>query len=489
MYGLIALLAVRAAVYAMGKRTGQTGGGGAPPSEYKPSVVRFTGLAVRAAFLVAAWALRRDIAIEWLTACIVCGLPGLVVELLLIPAGIPHLTYYFTRSMYPFAIFGEPKGRAIFNELRARLRRGWLLDPERIARFGRDLVVFNNFGNDRTVGAASLAARAQLDALSGDAEHARELFALVQAMDWRHGSRAARIYSQAWLLNDAARRGAFHEVVRLSTHGPHTARRWFMRASARRILGCQAAFQDSKLVGSWLFSPARRHTFGLLRRALGTEPRPVPSRVGTGMAAAKRLSFELMRLPKGAATRNEIAELARIWQAVFDSGELRQRLTERKQALAASFEPESVAARFERQIVAMLGELVIPTAPPRDPEPYPLLLLSAMDRIQGDWFSELEALCRGLPRGNANTTDDLEQHWRTWGRVRHLTGLLSDVLPERADWIFASVGVQVLNHGSWLYNRERAQTLAHDVFYFLLRITPESDVNRETIVKNCRLST
>ena len=73
--------------------------------------------------------------------------------------------------------------------------------------------------------------------------------------------------------------------------------------------------------------------------------------------------------------------------------------------------------------------------------------------------------------------------------MRRLTGLLSDVLPERAAWIFSSVGGQLLNHGAWLYNNERAHTLAHEIFYYLLTITPKDDMNQETIVKNFRLST
>lgn len=487
MYGIIALLAVRAVVHVMGKGSGQNGP--TPPSEYKPSVVRFTGFAIRSGFLLLAWGLRRELSLQWLIAYVVCGAPGLVTELLLIPAGIPHLAYYFTRMMYPLAIFGEPRGRAVFNELRARLRRGRLLDAERLAELGRDLVRFNNAGNDRAICAATLTARAQLDALSGDKEHARELFAVVQGMDFRHATRTARVYSQAWLLSDAAARGAFHELLRLSFHGPYTFRRWFMRAAARRILGHSTAAQNWKLVCSWLLSPARRHSFALLKRALAAKPWPVPSAVEANLASAKRLSFELMRLPKGVATRTELAKLAETWQTVFDSGELRQNLLARREALSASFDADAVMARVERQIVVLLGELVSESSPqPESDTDQPLLLLAAMDRLQEDWFSELEGLCEALPCGNAHTTNDLDRHWRTWCRVRHLTRLLSDASPERANWIFDAVGAELLNHAAWLYNHELAQTLAHDIFYFLLGITPKSDVNRETIVKNFRLS-
>lgn len=486
MYGIIALLAVRAVIYAMGKRSGQTGG--SPPSEFKPVVVRSARVAVRVAFLVSAWALNGDIPIAIQMMLVMYAVPSVVIELLLIPAGIPRVTYYFTRLTYPLLVFGEPRGRAVFNELRARLRRGWALNPEQIAKLGRSLVAFNRYANDRSVCASTIAAQAQLDALSGNVAQARELFDVVQTMDWRRATRSARVYSQAWLLADAARRGAFHDVVRLSLRGPNTARRWFMRAAARRLLAHSTPSQNWKLVGAWLLSPARRHSFGLLRRALAAKPWPEPSTVEPNLAGAKRLSFELMRLPRGVATRTDVARLAQTWQTVLDSGELNQNLSERRQALGASFDPDAIAARFERQIVALLAELVVATAPARPEPDYPLLLLAAMDQVQGNWFGELEDLCRGLLRGNAIITNDLEQHWRTWCRVRYLTGLLSDILPERANWIFASVGGELLNHGAWLYNRERARTLAHDIFYYLLAITPKNDVNRGTVVKNFRLS-
>ena len=66
-----------------------------------------------------------------------------------------------------------------------------------------------------------------------------------------------------------------------------------------------------------------------------------------------------MALPKGVPTRADVARLARAWQTVFDSEELNRSLSERRSALNASFNPDAISARFERQIVAMLSELLV----------------------------------------------------------------------------------------------------------------------------------
>jgi hypothetical protein len=464
---------------------------GSPPLAFGRYLSRLFGFAVRGGFLLVAWHLPHDRAhAGWLILCLICGLPWLLIELILIPLHAPYPVYYSTRVLYPHAVFGEGRGLAVFNELRSRVRWGWgLLQPDKLARLSRNLVAFDAEGSDRAVAGASLAARAMLDALAGEGERARELFDVVQTMDRWHACRSARVFSQAWLLGDAAGRGAYHDVVRLSRRGPITFRRSFMGAAARRILGHPDAAANWKLIAWWLLSPARIHALGLLKLALHAKARAAHSAPEPGLTAAKRCHVELMRLPRGAATRGELAQLAWTWQTVLDSGQIHGIATERRQVLQAAFDPSTIEARFERQLVNALGELLRNTLPDGASESdSPMLLLSAMDELQGDWLSELEDLCQSLARGSAHTTNDLEQHWRTWARLRHLATLLSDILPERAHLIYESVGVEVLNHGAWLYNDERARLLAHDVFCFLRAIAPKDDANWRTIRQNARLS-
>ncbi len=125
----------------------------------------------------------------------------------------------------------ENDSAAVLNELRARLRWGWLLDDERLLRLSRPLRRGDRIDAAR---GATVAVRATLDALKGDFEHARPLFAL--AMEMRHSPRNVRCYCQAWLLADAAKRADYVEVLRLSWRGPRTLRRKFLRACAERLL-------------------------------------------------------------------------------------------------------------------------------------------------------------------------------------------------------------------------------------------------------------
>ena len=496
MHGLVlvAIIVVRLLAYWANKQATHAG---RPPAAWAMSLVRsraiapwVIGFGVRGVFWTWAWVIwLNQGANAWFCLCVIGAFPQLILRTLLIPAGIPHAAYYFTRVLHPQATLGETRGGAVFNELRARLRWGRALSPAALERLAGRVVTFDAKGIDLRTRAASLAARAMLDALAGDGERARELFAVVQTMHFRHAARSARVYAQAWLLSDAARRSEYHEVIQLSERGPYTVRRVFMRGAARRLLGQAQAPGRWQLGLLWLLSPGRVHSRSLLKLALQRPARSKFAATARDFATAQRLTYELLRLPRGLAARSELAELARTWQTVFDGGELHDRLRARRDALQGSFDIERVGARFEREVAAQLTALVPTTLPDGEPEAeLPMLFLTALDQFQGDLLGELEELCRTLPRGDAPPTDDLLQHWRTWARVRTLAARLTDTLPARAHLIFSSIGLSTLNHGAWLYNQEKARILAHDVFRFLLGIAPKGDPNWQTIRQNAKLS-
>jgi hypothetical protein len=491
--GLFLIIGVRLLVYWANKRT-VASGGTVPAWRRNLGGVRLNakilGFGLRVVILgVCVGLAGSNGSFVWLYVGVFLAWPQPLLSFVFIPLGVPYVAYHFTRALRPFAVVGEVRGGAVFNELRARLRWGLKLDRASTAPLAENLAEFGVARNDKAVRTASLAARAMFDVLEGDAEHARELFGVAQVMSSAHGSRSTRAYCQSFLLSDAARRGAYHEVVRLARRGPRTRRGVFLRGAALRILGATNAPRPWLLKGYFLLAPARRHTLSLLRLALAAEPRSELPIAGEGLAAARSAVFAVLRLPRGVVTRGELRRLACMWQAVFASGELRETFGARRMELEGTFDVDSLHARLERDIVQFLAESWRDSLADGDTdETEPPLVLAAKDQLQFELLGEIESLCAALPRGDSRTTDELCQHWRAWARVRALADLFFDVLPDRAALVAQNVGGTLLNHGAWLFNKEHARILAHDIFRFLYPLLPKDDPNRAAIKRNMRLS-
>jgi hypothetical protein len=491
--GLALILGIRLLLYFSGKRAVATGRPEAPwiaaMRGRRALSPRIFGFAVRGAFSLAAFLSLINGRLAWACALAVFGIPGWVLSFVLVPAGIPQLAYYFTRISFPQATLGETRGGAVFNELRARLRWGRKLERVTSEAWSNGLLEFGVQLHDRGVRGASLAARAILDALEGDGEHARELFAVVQDLAPVRAARSVRCYGQAWLLSDAARRAAFHEVIRLCQRGPRSGRRWFMRVAAERLLGIPNAGSRFALKCAWLLAPARRQSYDLFQRALHAEARRELTEPCSGFAATMGRTRALMLLPRGVVTRNELRCVAAAWQICFESGEARELVATRCHELQGNFAADEVVARFEREIIGLLAELWRDSlADDESDEAESDLILAVKDQLQFELLGELESLCLTLPHGSAPTTVELEPHWRTWAHVRAVAQLFFDVLPDRAHMVFEASGGELLNHGAWLYNKERARNVAHDIFRFLHRLAPKDDPNYETLGRNLKLS-
>ena len=491
--GLALIIGIRLLLYYSGKRAVATG---RPEPAWIASMrgrrtisPRVFGFALRGACLLGAFLSLVNGRVVWACALAVLGLPGGVLSLVLIPAGIPQLAYYFTRVSFPQATLGETRAGAVFNELRARLRWGLKLERVTSAAWSQGLVEFGSQLHDRGVRGASLAARAILDALEGDGEHARELFAVAQDLAPARAARSVRGYCQAWLFCDAARRAAFHEVIRLCQRGPRSRRRWFMRIAAERLLGRSNAGSSLALKCAWLLAPARRQTYDLFRRALHAEVRRELTEPCSGFAATMGRMRTLMRLPRGMVTRDELRCVAASWQICFESGELRELVTMRREQLQGNFAEDEVVARFEREIIGLLAELWRDSLADDEPDSAESdLILAVKDQLQFELLGELESLCLTLPHGSAPSTVELEPHWRTWAHVRAIAQLFFDALPDRGYMVYEASGGELLNHAAWLYNKERARNVAHDIFRFLHRLAPEDDPNYETLGRNLKLS-
>jgi hypothetical protein len=424
----------------------------------------------------------------WLSLCTVILLPSALLGAVLIPTGVPYVSYYFTLVFRPWGIAKEVRGGAVFNELQARLRSGRKLDSAEHASLGTRL--FRGF-SDKRVRGANLASRAILDALAGDRESARALFFVAQGLAPHNASRAVRAYAQSWLLVDAGQRGAFHELVALSALPPRTRRRWFLRAASRRVLGLDSAAKNAALTWLWLLAPGRLGGASLLRAAKEAQPRSELSfdAAADALTAARTATLTLTSWPKGWASRADVSRLADLWQRVFDSDQLQVQLRARREALEASFATESVSARIERDVIGLLAKLWRESqADLQSAEDEPRLLTIAKDQLQEPLLDELESLAEALPHGDARNDESLETLWRTWTRIRWRAHEFCMLLPERSSQIHETVGLRALNYGAWLFNREQAHVLAHEVFRWLHSIAPDQSENRATLARNMKLS-
>jgi len=409
-------------------------------------------------------------------------IPHPLIDHVLVPAGIPHLSYYASRFFFPYSLANEGRGRAVFNEIRARLRWDFALDEAGCSELGEALFVG---WTDAKVRGGDVAARGMLDALAGNLEAARAWFNLAQSSSYRQADWAVRRYSQAWLLADAARRGAHHEVLRLSRRGPFTIRRLFFRGASARLLRLEGAPSDRKLGLLWLLSPGRRVSQTLLRQA---KLRPVVPFVTNPKPDPRRQTVRFARRAPGSISRDELRRLALAWQEQFTRGELTDYIETRRQELNGAFSATELGARVEESVISMLADFWRHSpSEANSNEPDPSLIVAAKDHLQSELLGELEALCGALDRGDETASDEFEDYWRAWAQIRWLAEEYLDLLPERSSLLFNSVGGQLLNHGAWLCNKARARSLGRDIFRWLHPLAPAESENKAVLTRNLKL--
>lgn len=473
--GILLFIAVRLLIHYQGKGTSPS------PVQVRPS---FLASALRWALFIAACVVLAQGGPLWVIALLAAAaVPNLLIDGLVIPSGVPGLAYVLTRSLRPPGVGTENYPAAVFNELRARLRRGWLLDEERLERLARPLL---RSGKIDAARGASVAATAMLDALRGDFDHARPLFELSMGMQF--SPRNVRCYSQAWLLADAGRRRDHVALLRFSRRGPRSFRRWFSRACAERLLG-QKPHSSAFLWALWLLAPGRRHTLGLLRLALaqpaGAEA--VPS-LGEGLDAARDAARRLLG-PSGPVSRERVRQAADAWQHCLDRGELRAWFETRAQTVDANLDVDAMAARVEQDVLGLLADTwqAAPCTPSLEDDA-PELLFAANDAVRSRLLDEVEPLVSELPTGDQRSNGETEQNFRRWAEIRRLMLRYAELFPDDAELFYDSFGPQILNHGVWLTNRELAHSFGYDVFQVLSAFLPKEHESQELLKGNCKIA-
>jgi hypothetical protein len=465
---VIAVIVIRALLSSQGSGDGNSGLAVRPV---------FIGNIVRAALgLVAFGMVVVGEVVPWGVAFAFLSYPTPALNHLLVPLGIPGLAFTLTRLVRPPQLGFENPSAAVFYELRARLRWGFMLRPEQRRRLGLRLFADASWRARGT----SIAARALLDALDGDLDQARAMFSL--AATFEHAPRDVKSYCQAWLMADAAARGDYVELLRVSERGPRTSRARFLGACARRILGFGIA--DRRLYWLWLLAPARRQGLRLMQLARSTPwPDPAPP-LEPGFGPARDALVQLQAA--GAVTREQVTVVAVAWDTLLRSGELEAQLAERLSKLDSNADPARLAGEVEQEVTELLGEAWQRARGPAGPPP--ALLLAAIDGVRARLLDELETLVAPLRHGDMRTTDETLEHTRTWAEIRYRSDHYLALFPDEAPTLNDAIGSELWSHAVWLHNRECCYPLSHDLFRWLVAVTPPGDTNLETLRENQQLS-
>jgi len=433
----------------------------------------------------------------WLAAilCIAGLAPGRFARHVLVPLGIPHVTYWFLRSVH----LGSGKPDALFLELCSRLRFGRGLSTSALTRLEQRLehIMPMGYVEDTTKHSVAMVSRAILDAARGQRETARELFLVVQSLPRRLCPRGSRNLSQGWLLADATARRDFAEVLRLCGEGPRTLQRAYFRTLAQRYLGRPLAFGDHLVA---LCAPvacrgplAAWRLAKLVRRAAYKSPPPLPSpEASIDLVAAKRALISAASRPVGQVSRAELRSVGRLWHTLDARDAITGGAAEfaalSGQAQSALFDARSASRELLDEVVATFEELwphALPDEVPSD-ERCPLIL-EVEDRIEQRAMSKLERLIAQLPSA-ADREAPAEACWRAWARLRALSRDTIHVLPGRTESILGPLRRSMINWGAWLYNNNGCKVLGLAVFHWCLEHTPKDNASYELLENNIRLA-
>lgn len=82
----------------------------------------------------------------------------------------------------------------------------------------------------------------------------------------------------------------------------------------------------------------------------------------------------------------------------------------------------------------------------------------------------------------------MEEHVRRWAELRSLIQRYVERFPRDVDLFYDSLGINLLNHGVWLNNRELAYSLGYDIFHFLSQILGENHESQPLLKSKAKIA-
>jgi hypothetical protein len=398
--------------------------------------------------------------------------PWLLARYLFVPLGAVRSAYVAGRlAGHPW--FRDPVGGAVLTGVLASMRRR-RHDPRRAQWLRHHL-------DGARVGGAGVVALGLLAADAGDRETARVILGSLDEIEPEICPPLARTIALDWLVADAARRGAWHELVERVSDDPFPTRTTrFIGACARRMLG--ESISRRSIFWSWLGVPRRLRTVPLLWSALRRPRTPAPAILDAELSqqaanggteptlTALALHAEVAAIPTTQPVAVAVVErLADAWDLALGDFELRGQVRRRGEALLLDTPGELLVARLQRAVARDLAHLMAQCGR----ESTRLMrstgiLRRARDIHFEETIEHLTHACAELGRRRDAAWLPSEA-WVRWVRMRraYLVAVVPLDLEQRAV-VYAAVEQEVRQTAAWLWNDRRERGLAHAMCLFLL---------------------
>jgi hypothetical protein len=404
------------------------------------------------------------------------GFPWPITRLLLIPAGLPRLSYWLARTSdltFRLDVSGGAAAAA-----------GWALCRQRRLDEESADWLAGKLAQQAPLRGAGVLASGLLLAARGDRDGARVIISAVSDVDDRVCPPEAKRMAAGWLAADAAERGEWTRVAEL---GPtlETAGRlaWLLSAIAQSLLLEPMAPGKLGLWLRWALAPHRRETLPLVRRALealdGTfiepeeEPPIAPAAAPAGADAirtALSLHASVLTRAPGALRAEDVRAAGQAWDAALFDKATERLLFERALVVGAS-SATAVLGRMRAAVEDDLTAVVLASG-------MPLVYLGehgqvasrVRARLRDQLLTEIEAASDAIKR----RVDDKRplpapDEWREWSNLRasydRNVRRAGDDLRRLA---FVKVYPDACSYAVWLFNEQKQRPLGNAVFRWLL---------------------
>lgn len=393
-----------------------------------------------------------------------------------IPLGLPRLAVMLGRlGGHPWV--RDPEGGAVLGGVLAQLRRP--IDPRMHAWLRGRL-------RRGPLRGAGLVAAGLLAADAGDRDTARALLSSLDDLDPDLCPPLARRIALDWLVADAVREGDWARVDALCDDHPSlspTLR--LMLALAKHHRGESA---DAGLLWrAWLAAPRRRHTWALVRGALGRpahasalelpavapadDPRLAANDGGPAPAEALALHVEAIVDGDAPGAAGRMARAAKAWDRAIDDFGFRGHVRRRAESLRCEGNGEKVMARLHRDVCEDLARAMLEAGVPTEAAGRGLTARRAAGHAHASALDDLRRLASTVDgrRPELATVEYVVDQWLAWLKVRRryeaIAAVTSLALRREA---YEVVELHLRQLMAWFWNDVGERGLANAISTWLL---------------------